>query len=1499
MSLKIVKKFDNGGLIDESRFGDYVDDNISNYNLSKNDQLNLRKKVDSINSLLKNSQNKVTFNDDGSYSVSGPDAQSFQGSNNKINSNIFTGNLNIKDPGMLNNLAMKVYKDSMDSINSSTVDKDKVGMENLDNYIVRSEFNNNKNAYQRKLQSFKTDKERENYFMSFLPKMANDYISRSNTNSQFNYGDVNKANEILKLNKGDYKNWLNDNQGIDISALDFSAQKAAQEKADADAAAANNNNNVPANNGQSYQDVTSSFNIKNADSNWIRNVLSANNAKIYRNPNGSYFVLGSNGQPFNYGDNNQFSKYYRNYFYNKADENGNPVLFVGKANSDTLKSDQLAAKLFPNNNTGKELGISLTIPNYNNMTGYAEGVDALGRPSYTNKIVQVLNNNIERVYTKQPNGSYVVHEQYKGSGLPTGKKDYGVNLDIQGSGAAVERNINPLNVRWLKNISYNQAEANKITNSGLVYNYYRAKQLLDSYNSNGAYTKGFSKEDLNNRISPFLNKLVTEIRTNPESIKQYPLEMQRNIFGLLSKLTRKHLNGGVISKFQNGGMPTLNDNALNKPASSENYDDKKVEDMSTSDWIKLAGDVVLDAGMMIPIKPLQVASGLAKTGLDAGMDIYHGKNASDVLAGVGGNLAETGLSTVSLGGSLKTVNDLRKFAKVARKTKGMEEVVGKLDQIGDAINDVNGATKLKNIISDTSIAEPIRNALSEVSKLPVTKPILATLGAIGGIGSGGLSIFNALKNYGESGSLGAMDMSSLQGIANTAPGLAFGARAALDKSPKIFKGIINNISDKVIKQTGEPMVASVINGKPFLTNDSKALGFLKNGDMDNLNGRIAELYSKENMVNLPVEDVKNAGYIENPYKTYEENYGSTVSNKIKDIINSKTDNLNINQIKQPEAPNLEDWADKDYARSAYDVTNNFMDNTIVDGNKYNLNTKLFITKSDDKNLNNAKELIVNYANSKGYKNTPTSTILSNILQDKNAPDDVKNAVKNNFVFDESKIPTETPLSNQTPEDKKGILNKLRNVKISIRKGQLGMKVDYAISTPSIKYSNDKFNKNFLPYNTNQENSWSLANGKYTPEFINFRDSMSDDWFNNNINRINNNIKLSGSKLVVNNKPQLIKLLSDNKFGPVFNSVSKVYNDNNNIQPAKTVNNNIPTVSGTTDTLGNVTNGIFPSLKKFAKTNFGLADLGNLLTYVNTNGAISRAASAQEQAINNSIPHYQGLNKYNPKVYSPINSLASQGASAIIQQSGDLSKSTSDIDRARAISLTGFKNAQDTILKGDLASSDSLQKINDIINQNNQRVDQYNTEINNKNEEAVKSAAGKIGMIEANKEVSRNAALNGFVNTMIHNNAVNRYQSSLNNVYNLSTSKDYQDLQDKYNEAIDKNGAIYKGYLNSYNKNKLLDPTYNIPFESSQYFKQYQNYLGGLKDKKNDMDRQIANANAYSYLQSKNLLSYKKGSKIAYAKKLYDRYSKNAEDVKKGNLKINKDMKKAMLKIFKK
>ena len=105
MSLYI--KYQNGGSVLPAM----LNDNIANMNLSPDDEQALRSKVNDIQTALKNPQNKVTFDDSGNYTFTGPDAQQFAGGDGTFNTNKLNGKMNMNTTN-LNDLAFKLYKDS-------------------------------------------------------------------------------------------------------------------------------------------------------------------------------------------------------------------------------------------------------------------------------------------------------------------------------------------------------------------------------------------------------------------------------------------------------------------------------------------------------------------------------------------------------------------------------------------------------------------------------------------------------------------------------------------------------------------------------------------------------------------------------------------------------------------------------------------------------------------------------------------------------------------------------------------------------------------------------------------------------------------------------------------------------------------------------------------------------------------------------------------------------------------------------------------------------------------------------------------------------------------------------------------------------------------------------------------------------------------------------------------------------------------------------------------
>lgn len=196
-----------------------LDDLISKLptNLTSKQEKELRKKYDELQSGISSGKLKFEFNDNTKeYSITGEGADNFQGNEEYVKRNIFTGNLMLNDPKSISSAAAYLYKLSQAPTTSTTsntgkditvksnLTKEKMNFPVFEKAIEQSIGLPN---FKYNLTQLKTDPERQQYIMNEYRNVLNKYYEdAAKKSNEFEY-DLASADKLKAAL--DSKNWQN------------------------------------------------------------------------------------------------------------------------------------------------------------------------------------------------------------------------------------------------------------------------------------------------------------------------------------------------------------------------------------------------------------------------------------------------------------------------------------------------------------------------------------------------------------------------------------------------------------------------------------------------------------------------------------------------------------------------------------------------------------------------------------------------------------------------------------------------------------------------------------------------------------------------------------------------------------------------------------------------------------------------------------------------------------------------------------------------------------------------------------------------------------------------------------------------------------------------------------------------------------------------------------------------------------------------------------------
>ena len=251
------------------------------------------------------------------------------------------------------------------------------------------------------------------------------------------------------------------------------------------------------------------------------------------------------------------------------------------------------------------------------------------------------------------------------------------------------------------------------------------------------------------------------------------------------------------------------------------------------------------------------------------------------------------------------------------------------------------------------------------------------------------------------------------------------------------------------------------------------------------------------------------------------------------------------------------------------------------------------------------------------------------------------------------------------------------------------------------------------------------------------------------------------------------------------------------------------------------------------------------------------------------------------------------ANKITSAGNRLSSSISDFDKRAGVMLAANKQANDLLEKGRLTDAQSQAAIMDKQAQIDAQDSAVRTDIMNRKAMNVGQVQKNINLIDANKKLANNTALQNFMLQFNRNRLISQQQQKYKDYLDLMNSPEYEDLTNQYNSISKEAEQSKKDWDTAAQNNKVVGT-----WEDTMG-KTYTTKLKGVQDSINNYYKKINAARTSlqmpflskggSLEDKKELLRYKQELKLS---------SDANKEVFKQILNNNQIMLKSLIKVFK-
>lgn len=307
------------------------------------------------------------------------------------------------------------------------------------------------------------------------------------------------------------------------------------------------------------------------------------------------------------------------------------------------------------------------------------------------------------------------------------------------------------------------------------------------------------------------------------------------------------------------------------------------------------------------------------------------------------------------------------------------------------------------------------------------------------------------------------------------------------------------------------------------------------------------------------------------------------------------------------------------------------------------------------------------------------------------------------------------------------------------------------------------------------------------------------------------------------------------------------------------------------------------------------DLLNSIGFVNTLTSNSKIAKLQKQAALAGLVNLEGPEKQyirTPELVSPI---YEGQANKVLSSANRLNSSISDFDKRANVMLAANKQANELREKGAQTDLQSLQQARAMQQQANAQWGAATADITNKNKLATADVLSKVNLIDANKVLANNTAIQNMLRTFSQNQDVQEKKKMYKNYFDLISGPESKNLTNQWNALIKQEELAKQNWGKNKSENATLKTTWeesNLAKEIAAKKKQINSDMENYKNKVTYAGIALQNP----YLSKGGTLADKK--ELIRYKAQISKDQKEEDELYKAILKNNELLLKSLIKVFK-
>lgn len=318
------------------------------------------------------------------------------------------------------------------------------------------------------------------------------------------------------------------------------------------------------------------------------------------------------------------------------------------------------------------------------------------------------------------------------------------------------------------------------------------------------------------------------------------------------------------------------------------------------------------------------------------------------------------------------------------------------------------------------------------------------------------------------------------------------------------------------------------------------------------------------------------------------------------------------------------------------------------------------------------------------------------------------------------------------------------------------------------------------------------------------------------------------------------------------------------------------------------------------------DIANIAMAANTLSANKKAAESQKKAALAGIVTLPTAKHEYLRTSTPMTLQAEKQAAQVRSQAQRIGSSTSDINRALGISLQGNKQANEIVEKGQAFDVQANAKLAEQQRASDARTNAYNLEVQGRNQAAIANAIKSVHLVDSNKAIAQNAAINNLITAWEKNLPRKDYLNTSDEIAQLSSNPEFKKLREEHSNLISEETQKAEKAAYEKEQKRLSGSKTDKPWEEST---SYQSYKDRIKKSEEAMkpfmdqlkQKQMILSSATNRLylrKSGGSLSKQDRIDLEREKARLRNTQKDIELTYKAILHNNELMQKALIKIFK-